>query len=411
MYKRKFCFLILFVTIFLSGCSKFDSDMNIKKDGSMDFSVLYTYDGANDPSGIINENNKQKLLNSGYVLEDYKDGNTNGIRITKNIKNIEDVSEENKLVRFDLFNLLEDNGDLRLFKVEKNFLFDTYTARFYISNKDGILNGSKNLENTDNGQVQSYDSKKWGDSDNFKFNLKVPYFVGENNATTVSGNRRNLSWDLSKFSSLSTIEFKFYIINKRDAIILGVGIGLFLILIIAANGNKDNPQKDNDKNKITIPKKETYQTPINIPSTPVTTGEVSNSASFDFLNSDSRVSSKKEVANDIFDIKTNTNSTDDVNFIIGSQLYGDSNNNSNSNTSNNSNTGVSGLEEFMNGGSTTNSNDNNITTNSINNSSNINDSSNINNVEQPVTPPLNPDGGIPELMVGVEENNDNNSIN
>lgn len=397
MCKKKIYFLmVLAFVIFLSGCTKFNSDMTIKKDGSMDFSILYTYDGNSDPTGILNSENKQKLLNSGYVLEDIK----NGIKITKKIDNIDDVSEENKMVRFDLFDLLEDNGKLKLFKVQKNFLFDTYTARFYISNKNGILNGDEKLEETESGQKHSYNKKKWGSSENFKFNLKVPYIVGENNATSVSSNKRNLSWDLSEVSSLSTIEFKFYMIKKKDTLILLGGLVLFIIFVISARGG-NNPQNDKDNDKVVVPKKETYQTPINIPSTPVTTNETKDSQSFEFLNSDSASSKKEEVANDIFDIKTNTNSSDDVNFIIGSQLHGgDVNNNQDSSISNN--TGITGLEEFMSNGSTVTNNNNN---------NNSNTSSNNNVTTPTMAPPLNPDGGIPELMVGVEENNDNNSIN
>lgn len=397
MCKKKVCFLIVLVfVIFLSGCTKFNSDMTIKKDKSMDFSILYTYDGVNDPLGIVNGDNRQKLLNSGYVIEDYKNGNSSGIKITREIDNIDDVSEENKLVKFDLFSLIDDNDNLKLFKVEKNFLFDAYTAKFYISNRNGILNGDENIEDTDNGQKHSYNKKKWGSSDNFKFSLSVPYLVGENNATNISGNRRKLSWDLSEVSSLSTIEFKFYMIKKKDALILLAAIVLFIMFVISTRGN-NNLQNDSDDDKVTASKKETYQTPINIPSTPVTTGEVENSQSFDFLNSDSGISKKEEVANDIFDIKTDSDSTDDVNFIMSSQLHGDSENNKEKSTTSYSN-GITGLEEFMNNGST-------VSEHNIDNNNNNNNTSNNNDVKTPIEPPLNSDGGIPELMSNVDENN------
>jgi len=393
MCKKKVRFLIVLVfVIFLSGCTKFNSDMTIKKDKSMDFSILYAFDGS-DPNGIVTNDNKQKLLNSGYVIEDYENENSNGVKITKKIDNIDDVSEEDKMVRFDLFNLLQDDGDLKLFKLEKNFLFDTYTARFYMSNKNGILNGDENLVETENGLMYSFNNKNWGSPDDFKFSLEVPYLVGENNATNISGNRQKLSWDLSKASSLSTIEFKFYIIKKKDVLILLTAIVLFIMFVISTRGN-NNLQNDSDDDKAPATKKETYQTPINIPSTPVTTGEVENSQSFDFLNSDSGISKKEEVANDIFDIKTDSDSTDDVNFIMSSQLHGDSENNKEKSTTSYSN-GITGLEEFMNNGSTV----------SEHNIDNNNNTSNNNDVKTPIEPPLNSDGGIPELMSNVDENN------
>lgn len=393
MCKKKVRFLIVLVfVIFLSGCTKFNSDMTIKKDKSMDFSILYAFDGS-DPNGIVTNDNKQKLLNSGYVIEDYENENSNGVKITKKIDNIDDVSEEDKMVRFDLFNLLQDDGDLKLFKLEKNFLFDTYTARFYMSNKNGILNGDENLVETENGLMYSFNNKNWGSPDDFKFSLEVPYLVGENNATNISGNRQKLSWDLSKASSLSTIEFKFYIIKKKDVLILLTAIVLFIMFVISTRGN-NNLQNDSDDDKVPTTKKETYQTPINIPSTPVTTGEVENSQSFDFLNSDSGISKKEEVANDIFDIKTDSDSTDDVNFIMSFQLHGDSENNKEKSTTSYSN-GITGLEEFMNNGSTV----------SEHNIDNNNNTSNNNDVKTPIEPPLNSDGGIPELMSNVDENN------
>lgn len=421
MGKRTFkLFMFLLLIVFFTGCSKFSSDMEVKKDNSMTFSILYSYSEDSDPAGIVTDENRTKLLNQGFTIEDYSDGNNKGVKITKTIDNIEDVSEENKLVRFNLFSLLEGDENLKLFKVQKSFLWDVYTARFYISNKDGILNGNETVIETESGTKQSFERKKWGEFKDFKFNLKVPYFSVKNNANEVSSVRSEMSWDLSKISSVDTIEFDFYMLNKRNILILVGGVVLFIMFIGSAKSSKDDPREDMDRSRIVAPRKETYHTPVNIPNTPVTTNEVSHSDSFNFLKSKSdsstvitttsepSSSTNEEVANDIFNIKSNANDMNDVGFIMSSQLHNvsavspqndiSSNTNTNTNNDNINNTdknnnnsnlsGMSGLEAFMNSDTTLPSQNNN--------------SAPIFN--QPVNNGNNSEN-VPNLMTGIDNNN------
>jgi hypothetical protein len=392
----------MFLFIFLlSGCSKFNSSMEVKSDRSMTFSILYTYDttvNQSDPVNIITEENRNNLLASGYTIEDINDGNNVGLKITKTIDNIDDVSDENNSIKYDLFDLLDSKKNIKLFKVERNFLYDTYKADFYINDKTGFLKGNTTSGFDDNGYSYSYTPKNWGTPENFSFNLKVP-LLQSSNATKTDTLRRNATWDLSNFDSISHIKFQFYVFNKRNILILVGAIVIFIFFIIASNQKKDTPQNDRDNIKLEVPKKETYQTPINIPSTPVTTGEVNDSnssSSFGFLNTEPKAN------NPSFDQSAaNVMATDDVNFIMSEQINNapssSTGNNSGASNSNNSSGGMSSLESFM--------NSNNLVSSTTNTSPQT-----INNL-----PPLNSQGGIPEvtpeLMSGISDNGVNNNSN
>mgnify|MGYP006916052502 CR=1 FL=1 len=400
MYKRVFKFVFLFLFIFLlSGCSKFNSSMIIKSDRSMTFSILYTYDttvNPSDPVNIITEENRNNLLSLGYTIEDINDGTNVGVKISKTIDNIDDVSDENNNIKYDLFDLLDSKKDIKLFKVDRNFLCDTYKADFYISNKDNFLKGNTKQGFDENGYSYSYSPKNWGTPENFSFNLQVP-LSKSSNATETDTLRRNLTWDLSNYDSLSHIKFQFYVFNKRNLCILAGAVVLFIFFVIASNQKKNNSQNDRDNIKVAVPQKETYQTPINIPSTPVTTGEVSNSnssGSFSFLNSEPKAN------NPSFDQATsNTIATDDVNFIMSEQIHNGPSGSNTSNTSNSNNlsSGISSLESFMNSNSAPSS--------AVNSNPQV-----INN-----PPQFNVQGGIPEvtpeLMSGITDNSANNNSN
>ena len=398
MYKRIFKIVFIFLFIFLlSGCSKLNSSMEVKSDRSMTFSILYTYDttvNQSDPVNVITEENRNNLLASGYTIEDINDGNNVGLKITKTIDNIDDVSDENNSIKYDLFDLLDSKKDIKLFKVERNFLYDTYKADFYINDKTGFFKGTTTNGFDDNGYSYSYTPKNWGTPENFSFNLKVP-LLNSSNATKTDSLRRNATWDLSNYDSLSHIKFQFYVFNKRNILILVGAIVIFIFFIIASNQKKDTPQNDRANIKVEVPKKETYQTPINIPSTPVTTGEVNNSNSsnsFSFLNTEPKAS------NPSFDQSTtNMVATDDVNFIMSEQINNAPSSNVNNSSVNNSSGGLSSLESFM--------NSNNIVSSTTN--SNV---QTVNNL-----PPLNSQVGIPEvtpeLMSGISDNGVNNNSN
>lgn len=386
--KCRYLFLLLII-LFITGCSKFDANMEIKDDKSMEFSILYTYDKTvynSDPTNLINEENKNKLTSAGFTIENYEVDNNVGIKISKKIDNIDDVSEENKFITYDLFDLPNFNNDTKLFKVRKGFIRDTYTASFKVSNKDNVFNIDQSNYNSNN--------KVWGSSENFKFSLKLPHTAGSNNANKSGDMRKNLVWNLSSYTSIQSIEFEFYFYNMKNIYIVIGAVILFIVFVILSNMGKNNPTDDINNVKVAVDKKETYQTPINVPSTPVTTGEIGDIDSFNFLKDKSSSSAKEE--EEI--INSTPSSPDDVNFIMSQQMHHNEDNNE-SEVSTGKNNNVPSIEDFMNSAPNLEQ-----AQNEPQQPQNINNQV-VNSVQ------YTPQGGIPEippeLMSSI--NNDNNN--
>lgn len=376
--KYRYLIILLFV-FFITGCSKIDANMEFNKDKSMEFSMIYTYDKTvypSDPSNMINEENKNKLINAGFTVENYEVGNNKGIKISKKIDNIDDVTDENKFITYDLLELPNFTSDTKLFRVRKGFIRDTYNASFKISNKS-------NLFNTESGV-----KKTWGESKNFKFSLKLPYPAGSNNANKTDDLRRSLSWDLSNYNYIQTVEFEFYYYNMKNIYIVGGAIVLFIVFIILSNMGRNNPADDINNMKVAVDKKETYQTPINVPSTTVTTGEIGNIDSFNFLKDSSTKNTKIE------EVST-PSSPDDVNYIMSQQMRHNSDEPTIPTINTQSSNNMSSIEDFMNSAPEPQPKGQTEQTQGANNQS-------VNPVQ------YTPDGGIPELppelMSGV--NND-----
>lgn len=240
--KKKFfkiigCFAVIVLT---TGCVKFNSTMDIKKDKSMDFSIIYAIDtsvfGNED---ILDEENKKDLTDSGYKVEKYKDGNMSGYTLSLSISNIDLVSDD-KSVEYSLSNILEDSKeDKKIFQVKKGLIKNTYTANFKFDSSDSDLSNDTGSDSTSD-DLDSWDIE--GDSDtnwdNFissttssmdlSFTVNLPYRALSNNATQVSDDSKNLIWSLSN-EETENIQFVFELYNYTNLIMIGV-----IILLIVA---------------------------------------------------------------------------------------------------------------------------------------------------------------------------------
>ena len=99
--------LLTLLVISLTGCVKFNSTMEIKKDKSMDYKIIYAFDKSLfGDQEILTSNDKKELENKGFTVSNYVDGNMKGFKVSKNIKNIDDVSSTNDAT-YDLSGLLD----------------------------------------------------------------------------------------------------------------------------------------------------------------------------------------------------------------------------------------------------------------------------------------------------------------
>jgi hypothetical protein len=295
MKKLKYFLAVCLIAIISTGCVKYNATMDIKNDKSMDFVIVYALDkSVMGDMGSLKEEDFSELKKEGYTLEKYSEGNFEGFKITKTIKNIDDISTD-KDVEFDLSGMMEnDENNKYMFKVVKNGDKNTYYAKFKFDSNDSSLNDDDNTNeggqalpdeednsltitdagsddslitpNDDNNGVDTsnIDMSKLMDSMDLSFNVNLPSSAISSNATSKSDNDKKLSWKLN-YNGAQTIEFAFEIDPnaKSDSnmlLYIGIGAGV-LVLIIAVVAIILSSKK---KNKVNVPvneetKKETVE--------------------------------------------------------------------------------------------------------------------------------------------------------
>ena len=92
MKKVKILLLLASMSLLLTGCVKYNAQMEIKKDKSMDLSVIYAVDTTYfGETGAVDEEQKAQLEKAGFKFSEYAEGSMKGYTITKEYKNIEDI--------------------------------------------------------------------------------------------------------------------------------------------------------------------------------------------------------------------------------------------------------------------------------------------------------------------------------
>lgn len=310
---KHFKCLILLAIIFLScSCVKYETNVTIASDKSVNFEINLGYDINSNKSLDINEV-KDIVSPLGFFVDSYHDNNYTGYRLSKKYKSINDISTKNAQ-ETNLANILKGNLDEKnLFKVKKGFFKNTYTANYvydfsqiydykmklylfksnnqetidakeYLSDLlknypkfeiveydlmesqenfnflSNILNeNSLNYEKTPiiiigNNIFQGYDeqtknnivkiidniiknqndytdlvSKDFNNNFDLSYNVKLPNKALSSNATSISNDSKNLSWELNYFSPVK-INYSFSLFNKSSIILL---IIILILLIIS----------------------------------------------------------------------------------------------------------------------------------------------------------------------------------
>lgn len=324
----KFTILLILLVISLTGCVKFNSTMEIKKDKSMDYKIIYAFDKSLfGDQEILTSDDKKELENKGFTVSNYVDGNMKGFKVSKNIKNIDDVSSTNDAT-YDLSGLLDSNkSESKVFKVKKGLLKNTYTASFKFDSSDSDLNNSTSNDTTIDNDFTIDDNNTTTDSDfdfsnintnmDLSFNVKLPYKAISSNATTKKNDDKELSWNLSSTGE-DKIEFSFALYNMTNIYICGGVIVLLIIIVIVSILNKgkknkvSNKDATNDKQTTTF--NSSVETPImsnNVTSQSIDNQSIQEQAS---TNSQSTVFSTTNVNNTSVNETLSTNSVDNQTF-------------------------------------------------------------------------------------------------
>lgn len=293
MKKIKIVLLSLCVLVMVSGCAKINTTMTINKDKSMniDFTEMLVnsiYDSKTFAT------TKEEYTKRGFTVTDATTDGYTGIKVSKSYKNIDSVStSEGKEVTISDY-LNDDFDDSVLFKVEKGFFKNKYTAVFKYSvssenmddytdeegtatengttdgptgTTDGTTSGTTSAtgmtalttddnttlttnleEGTDNKTTTgTTDETTTGTTDDMDLSqitealsqMEVTYVAvlpvkaDSNNASTVSEDGKTLTWkvDMTSTDKTAAINYSFSLLNMTNIYIAG-GTGIALILVI-----------------------------------------------------------------------------------------------------------------------------------------------------------------------------------
>ena len=286
MKKLKYLLLLCVLAIVTTGCVKFNVNMDIKKDKSMEFSIIYAFDKSMmGESNSLKEEDFAEAKNQGFEIEKYSQDGMEGFKLIKKVANIDEVSTESD-VTYDLSGLMgKDESNKYIFKVVKGTDKNTYIAKIKFDSNTGSNTTEEETvettveedttdETTVNEDATTPDEISLGDeetpsvtSDNtdmdlsglmenldLSFNVTLPYGAVSSNATTKEDDNKKLSWKLGT-SGEQFIEFTFELKNNESCgnnLILYIGIGVcaaliigVLVVVLSKKKNKDIPAVEN----------------------------------------------------------------------------------------------------------------------------------------------------------------------
>ena len=277
---------VLLILTTMTGCVKYKNTMTINNDKSMVFEGSYLISDklleSADSKTFFTEENKKALEERGVTVGEKKENGYTGISVSKKYDNIDKISNDTgkDVTISDYFK--EDFDDSVLFKVEKGFLKNKYTANFkYDSNvgagaggdtstSQALTENDKKLAvtddltttapstgedtttttppNDDTTTTTPNDGTKDPTTDpddsgidpdlmglagemEFSYIVNLPEKALTNNATNVSNDGKTLTWSLMQ-SQISNIEFSFELKNMTNYYILYGGIAAAVIIVI-----------------------------------------------------------------------------------------------------------------------------------------------------------------------------------
>ena len=248
--KKKLFSLIAFVlmtSVILTGCVQYvveiDVNNNLNADVKIKTGILkdvksFMSENSKTPVDPF-EDTKKEAEEDGLKTEDYSDENYEGIIVSTTIKDICNPEDS---------------------KTTNGYAFTKDGNVLKFSAKSADL--TKNL--TDGSSMSIDDMAQYGDMD-LRLIIKFPCPAGNNNATTVSEDKKTLEWDLTKSDGEFFAEANLSDggISSTVIIIIVAAILLIAAVVIAIALSKSKNKKDAEN---FVPKEEkTEETPVETP--------------------------------------------------------------------------------------------------------------------------------------------------
>lgn len=271
MKKLRNVVVLLVVTLLLTGCVKYNVNMEIRKDKSMNFEMIYAMNSSLlQGKDVFDEKELKEIKDKGFKVEKYDKDNMKGFTISREIKNIDYISSSD--AKEYSLSAITEKGDQKIFKVKKGLFKNKYTANLKFDSSDSKMsNGNSNSQfreedddddllidsKDDDLDLDTDDSDLDLDTDNYDYsgmmsnmdmsiNVKLPYKALSNNATEVTNDGKDLKWNLTT-SGAQSIDFEFELYNMTTiyicialGVVLLVGV-IVLIVVLVSKGKKKQP--------------------------------------------------------------------------------------------------------------------------------------------------------------------------
>lgn len=142
--KKGKLIILFLIVLCLTGCGKYEGDLKINKNKSANLTLFVGVDQSylNDKE-YVNKKDIDRLKKKGFKISEYEKDNYKGYKLIYKIKNIDSLSTKEN-VRINLLEIFDENFNFKLFKVEKSFLKNKYTAKFKLDAADTRLNDLRN---------------------------------------------------------------------------------------------------------------------------------------------------------------------------------------------------------------------------------------------------------------------------
>ena len=273
MKKLRNVVVLLVITLLLTGCVKYNVNMEIRKDKSMNFEMIYAMNSSLlQGKDVFDEKELKEIKDKGFKVEKYDKDNMKGFTISREIKNIDYISSSD--AKEYSLSAITKKGDQKVFKVKKGLFKNKYTANLKFDSSDSKMsNGNSNSqfrEETDDDDLlidskdddsdldldlDTDDSDLDLDTDDYSsmmsgmdmsINVKLPYKALSNNATEVTNDGKDLKWNLTT-SGAQSIDFEFELYNMTTiyicialGVVLLVGV-IVLIVVLVSKSKKKQP--------------------------------------------------------------------------------------------------------------------------------------------------------------------------
>jgi len=252
MKKIKYLIIMGLLSIITTGCVKFNVNMDIKSDKSMNFSIIYAFDKTlmQGEGNSLKESDFEELKKNGFTVTKYQNGNYEGFTISKKINNIDEVSKENTEVIYNLSGLMSNNESSKeIFKVVKENNKNTYYAKIKFNANES--NDTVDDELPDEVDDEYSDDEVLTTETDFSsmmsgldlsFNVTLPNSAISNNATKAENDNKKLSWTLLTNGD-QYIEFAFSIGESNNWLMYGLiggGVLLLIGMVLLLTKKKNN---------------------------------------------------------------------------------------------------------------------------------------------------------------------------